>query len=244
MVAINGVDRTNNIYLADSNRPGQADQAAVPSHAARKQELGVVVLLWMGALAKEAGAPFDADAWSVVCSPPTLQQQVEDDCGVFSMHWGAVHLSGGNPHFAPRIDTLRHRDYIKNVLIFVGMSEAHGLPVSLAVSGGGKRVGWRADDGTFDVASAAAGAHAIGANTSLELKTAAASRASPMADATQAMLTGGEGSNDADLLPPAPPAVSLGAVPKQLRLGQQLPLLPPEPRTRQARASTDGTTPL
>jgi len=120
--------------MADSLRPSAASPIDLAAHAVEERRLAGLVLWWMSLLASAVGASFVAGEWMIKTSPPTLQQQVQPDCGIFMAYWGAYHLKGGDVHNAPALDTLAYRVFMKRALAFHGNggSSSH-RPVVLCV---------------------------------------------------------------------------------------------------------------
>jgi len=134
LCAVDGEATPPTVSMADSLRPSAASPIDLAAHAVEERRLAGLVLWWMSLLASAVGASFVAGEWMIKTSPPTLQQQVQPDCGIFMAYWGAYHLKGGDVHNAPALDTLAYRVFMKRALAFHGNggSSSH-RPVVLCV---------------------------------------------------------------------------------------------------------------
>jgi len=124
LCAVDGDVTLQILVMADILPPSSANTADLAAHAAGERRLAALVLWWVSLLASAVGASFVADEWMVTPSLPTLQRQVESDCGVFVAYWGEYHLGGGKVHATPALNTLAYRAFMKRTLVSTATAEA------------------------------------------------------------------------------------------------------------------------
>jgi len=124
LCAVDGEASPPTAWMAGSLRPSAASPIDLAAHAVEERRLAGLVLWWISLLASAMGSSFVADEWIVKTSPPTLQQQVQEHCGIFFAYWAAYNLNGGDVHTAPALDTLAYRVFMKRALLSTEMAEA------------------------------------------------------------------------------------------------------------------------